>query len=128
MQAGESSANLVSAHAAPALDREIALSRVGGDLDLLKEIAQLFLDDAERMLREIEKAVKSKEPQAIDHSAHTLKGCVSNFGAIRLYESAFSLEKMGRNRDLARVDTEYRVLEHELRRLQADLQALAAER
>ena len=28
------------------LDRDVALSRVGGDVELLQEIAQLFLDDS----------------------------------------------------------------------------------
>lgn len=109
------------------LDREIALSRVGGDMDLLKEIGQLFLDDAARMLAAIESAVKAKDAKAIDRSAHTLKGCVSNFGAIRLYEAAFALEKMGRNNDLARVDMEFRILERELRLLEADLRELGSE-
>ena len=35
------------------LDRATALARVGGDLDLLKEIAGLFLDEYPRALDEI---------------------------------------------------------------------------
>ena len=44
-------------HTVGSLDRELALSRVGGDLELLQEIALLFLSDSERMAREIEKSV-----------------------------------------------------------------------
>jgi hypothetical protein len=51
---------------------------------------------------------------------------VANFGAIRLYKAAFSLEKMGRNRDMAQADAEFRILEYELRRLESDLRELAA--
>ena len=111
----------------PALDRELALSRVGGDLQLLQEIAQLFLEDSARMLSEIRSAVQERHAQHLDRSAHTLKGCVSSFGAQRLYEAALTMERMGRGGDLSNVDVSFRLLESEIHRLEADLQALVAE-
>jgi HPt (histidine-containing phosphotransfer) domain-containing protein len=112
---------------ARALDRELALSRVGGDLELLQEIAQLFLDDAARMLGEIRSAVEARDAKQLDHSAHTLKGCVSNFGAQRLYEAALMMERMGRGGDLATADSEFRTLESEMHQLVHDLCALVKE-
>jgi HPt (histidine-containing phosphotransfer) domain-containing protein len=109
------------------LDRELALSRVGGDLELLQEIAVLFLSDSERMLREIASAVAARDPQALDRAAHTLKGCVSNFGAQRLYEASLALERMGRSKDLANVDPAYHMLKAEISQLESDLRALTAE-
>ena len=109
-----------------ALDKELALSRVGGDLELLQEIALLFLSDSERMAREIEKAVAARDAKALDRSAHTLKGCVSNFGAQRLYECAMALERMGRTGDLSKMDPAFRTLRAEIIQLENDLRALTA--
>jgi two-component system sensor histidine kinase/response regulator len=106
------------------LDREVALSRVGGDLTLLREIAALFLSDSDRMLREISKAVKARDAKALDRAAHTLKGCVSNFGAQRVYDAALALEQMGRRGDLTNVDPVFQQLEWEVHRLESDLRGL----
>lgn len=114
----------VEGQRAPALDREVALSRVGGDMELLQEIAQLFLDDSARMLADIESAVQARDAKNLDRSAHTLKGCVLNFGAQRLYEAALALERMGRNGQLRDVDPAFRSLREELHRLEADLRSL----
>lgn len=111
---------------APALDKEVALSRVGGDLELLQEIAQLFIEDSSRMLSEIRTAVEMRDATKLDRSAHALKGCVSNFGAQQLYDAALTLERMGRGGDLAGVDPAFRSLEREVHRLEGDLQALLA--
>jgi HPt (histidine-containing phosphotransfer) domain-containing protein len=110
-----------------ALDRELALSRVGGDLELLQEIAQLFVEDASRMLGEIRSAVEARDAAQLDRSAHTLKGCVSNFGAQRLYDAALRLERMGRGGDLAHVDAAFRTLELEVHQLVRDLRSLVGE-
>lgn len=114
----------LAAQVVPAMNRELALSRIGGDLDLLKEIAQLFLDDSERMLREIRLGVQARDPAALDSAAHTLKGCVSNFGAQRLYDAALALERMGRNKDLRGVDPAFAALESELHQLETELREL----
>jgi two-component system, sensor histidine kinase and response regulator len=110
-----------------ALDRALALSRVGEDLELLQEIAQLFLEDSARMLSEIRSAVQDRDAKKLDRSAHTLKGCVSNFGAEQLYEAALAMERMGRAGDLINLDGAFRSLEYEVQRLEADLRSLLTE-
>jgi HPt (histidine-containing phosphotransfer) domain-containing protein len=63
----------------------------------------------------------------LNYSAHTLKGCVSNFGAQRLYDAAFVMEQMGRRSDLSNVETAFKLLEAEMHRLEGDLRELTAE-
>ncbi len=106
------------------LDREAALARVGGDLELLQEIARLFLDDTPNMLGAIEKAAESGDAKALERAAHTLKGCVSNFGAADAYEAALNLEKMGRAADLAGVPQGVDRLRKTLDELAPELNAL----
>jgi two-component system sensor histidine kinase/response regulator len=83
------------------LDESLALSRVGGDVELLKEVVELFLDDYPSTLEKIKTAVASGDATALEHHAHSLKGSVSTFGASRAFEAAFTLEKQGRSGDLA---------------------------
>lgn len=115
------SATLIGAHA---LDRELALSRIGGDLELLQEIALLFLSDSSRMLDEIQKAVAARNAGALDRAAHTLKGCVSNFGAQGLYNAALALERMGRSGDLSAMEPTFQRLRGEILQLETDLKEL----
>ena len=109
------------------LDLELALSRLGGDLELLHEIAQLFLSDSERMLREIANAVSARDAKALDRAAHTLKGCVSNFGAQRLYDASLALERMARSGDLTNIEPAYQTVDAELSQLEDDLRVLMAQ-
>ena len=80
------------------------------------------------MLSEISKAVDTRDAKALDRSAHTLKGCVANFGAQHVYEASLALEQMGRRGDLANVDPAFQRLEYEMHRLEDDLRTLTSER
>ncbi|HYM09459.1 MAG TPA: Hpt domain-containing protein [Bryobacterales bacterium] len=100
----------------PTHSREIvnlaaALDRVGGDSELLEEIAKLFLETAPRQLDQIRQAVADRDALALSRSAHTLKGSVGTFGADAAFEAALRLEKMGRSGELAGVDEAYAALE-----------------
>jgi len=106
------------------LDRQLALSRVGGDLELLREIAVLFLDECPRALLEIHQAVAGEDAVKLENAAHSLKGSVANFGASAAVEAAFRLEQMGRARQLAEAPEVLRALEQALAIVCAELNAL----
>src|ERR1700693_4562712 len=82
------------------LNESLALSGVGGDSDLLREVIELFLDDYPQALESIRSAVAAQDATALEHQAHSLKGSVSTFGARRAFEAALALEKQGRSKDL----------------------------
>ena len=105
-------------------DKEIALSRVGGDAELLKEIAVLFLDDYPKSLCELREAVQAGDAKRVERSAHGLKGSVSNFGARPAVEAALQLETMGRAQKLVEVEQVLRTLELALAALRPELEAL----
>ena len=106
-------------------DREAALARVGGDLELLQEIAKLFLEDEQNMVSAIENAAAANDAKALERSAHTLKGCVSNFGAANCYEASLSLEKLGRSGEFSGVTDGMVRLRASLDELRPELDALA---
>ena len=103
------------------LDESLALSRVGGDVDLLKEVVELFLDDYPDTLEKIKAAVVSRDATALEHHAHSLKGSVSTFGANRAFEAAFALEKQGRGGDLTNAQDGLLQLEKALEALRPEL-------
>lgn len=112
-------------HGASALNTEVALARLGGDRELLREIAALFIDDSDRMVGEIERALVARNAFALDRAAHTLKGCALNFGAQRVSEAARSLERIARSGDLSAASTVYETLRSELNQLLTELRGLA---
>ena len=77
------------------LDLSAALSRVGGDEELLKEIAEIFLDQCPEALHDVRAAVEANDHEALQHAAHSLKGSVGNFGAQQAFEAAYRLEQNG---------------------------------
>jgi two-component system, sensor histidine kinase and response regulator len=106
------------------LDRELALSRVGGDIELLKEIAELFVQDYPRVMEELHQAVEQGDAQAVERTAHGLKGSVSTFGARAAMEAARTLENLGRARQIEELHEVLRTLELALAALRPELESL----
>jgi len=102
------------------LDLELALSRVGGDKQLLREIAVLFIEECPHAFAEIQVAVAAGEAAKLENAAHALKGSVANFGARDAVAIAFRLEQMGRANDM-------REAEEMLRKLESALAAVCTE-
>jgi PAS domain S-box-containing protein len=109
-------------------DPGVALKRVDGDRDLLKEVATLFFEDTPRLMTEVRHAIQRGDGKALERSAHTLKGSVSNFGARTASEAAFSLEQMGRNGDFAKASEVFLQLERQVTLLIPALEAALKEK
>ncbi len=108
------------------LDEALALSRVGGDFELLREVVGLFLDDYPQALEKIRAALAANDASGVEHHAHSLKGSVSTFGAQDVFEAAMALEKQGRSGNLSGAQKGLSTLENALRDLRPDLEALQA--
>jgi PAS domain S-box-containing protein len=107
---------------------DTALNRVDGDRELLREVANLFYEDAPRLLIEVRNAIQRGDGNALERSAHTLKGSVGNFGARTASEAAFNLEQMGRNGDFARAPEVFAQLERQVNLLVPALEAVLKEK
>jgi len=106
------------------LDESVALSRVGGDFDLLREVVGLFLDDYPQAIEKMRAAVGAHDPSGVEHHAHSLKGSVSTFGAQQAFDAALTLERKGRSGDLTGAEESLRNLESVLEALRPELIAL----
>jgi HPt (histidine-containing phosphotransfer) domain-containing protein len=110
--------------AAVGIDRQVALWRVGGDAELLKEIAQLFLADYPKSMDDLRLAADNGDANRVERAAHGLKGSVANFGAGAAVEAARTLESMGREQDLREIEQVIRTLELALAALRPELESL----
>ena len=106
------------------LDLEVALARVGGDKQLLREIADLFLEECPRAFAEIQASIAAGDAAKLENAAHALKGSVSNFGARDAVAAAFRLEQMGRANELSDAEAMLHKLEIALSAVCAELATL----
>ena len=105
-------------------DKDSALDRVGGDLDLLIELANMFMEDCPNMIRQIEVAAEVGDADLLHRCAHTLKGAVGNFSAQASFDAANALEARGRSENLEGVGEAVASLKLELSRLEPALSSL----
>jgi HPt (histidine-containing phosphotransfer) domain-containing protein len=106
------------------LDHELALSRVGGDAELLKELCELFLEEYPRLLKQMQDAYQEGQATPLSRAAHSLKGCVANFGAKGAVDLAAEIEHLSGKGDLQSVGEMIRNLDLTLLALQAELTSL----
>jgi PAS domain S-box-containing protein len=112
---------------ADAFDVEAALAGVGGDRELLRELARLFLGEYPGWLSQLRQAVIQDDAALLGRTAHTCKGSLSIFGARAAAEAAQRLEAFGRAGDLAPAGAGLDALEAAVAALRPALAALAAE-
>jgi PAS domain S-box-containing protein len=83
----------VTGHASSVpLDEAALLEGVAGKRPLLRKMVTIFVKDAPRMMKEIRKAVESRDPEAVAASAHALKGAAGNFGPNPVSNTSKELE------------------------------------
>ena len=109
------------------LDMDSMLSHVGGDTELLREIAGVFLEVGPGFMQELRQAIEAGDAGRIENTAHTLKGSISNFTAGKAFQAAYDLEKKGRAGEINATWEGYAVLEREIGRLRASLEAYIKE-
>jgi len=94
------------------LDENALLSRYDDDVDLIKEIAELFISDLPTRMSEIKKAIANQDARGLQMAAHSLKGSVGNFNAREAFAAAQALEAAGREGNLSRAETSLPELEN----------------
>jgi two-component system sensor histidine kinase/response regulator len=98
-------------------DKDEVMERVDGDIELLMEMIELFISDYPRLMSNIKNSITQKDSKELARNAHTLKGSVGNFAANSVYDTALTLEIMGRNNDISDAGEAYIKLEKESIRL-----------
>ncbi|MCE9584328.1 MAG: CHASE domain-containing protein [Planctomycetes bacterium] len=107
-----------SSHAFAAAE---ALERVGGDPEVLLELAVTYVHDYERMTSAIRMAVAENNFAGLERAAHSIRGAAGIFSAIPATLAAQAVEEAARAKDPSAIDA-VPALETELKRLRDELQ------
>ncbi|PSJ44407.1 hybrid sensor histidine kinase/response regulator [Zobellella endophytica] len=83
------------------LDWDGALRNLEGNRALLAEMAELFLEECPKLMREIEAAMAESDAPVLRRAAHTLKGSALVVGGRALAAVALELETLARGGELA---------------------------
>ncbi|MCE5315087.1 MAG: response regulator [Armatimonadota bacterium] len=110
------------------VDVNALMTRVGGDMDLLRELVSLFDENSNELLLEIGNAIEAQDASALRHAAHTLKGSTGNFATGKAYYAALRLEQIGRGADLTDAQEAFQDLKEEVERLKPALFELASKK
>ena len=81
-------------------DRKEMMERVGWDEDFAKELLAIFMEDTPSQMEKLKQALKDKQPDQVEHQAHTIKGSSANIGAHRLSNTAFKMEMTAKDGDI----------------------------
>jgi two-component system, sensor histidine kinase and response regulator len=105
-----------------AIDWDRALNLLDGNVALLADVAEAFLEEAPGLTRNLETAVAACDPILLQRAAHTLKGGLRMFGTELDLETAEHLENMGRNRTMEGAGPSAERLKSTMERLTGALQ------
>ncbi|MFO0547866.1 MAG: response regulator [Polyangiaceae bacterium] len=92
------------------IDAALAISRAGGDADLARELGSMLLDEAPKLLEELQRAFEKAENATFGRAAHTLKGQADHWGNREAFTLAQALERRGKAGDLAGAEPEIEAL------------------
>jgi PAS domain S-box-containing protein len=105
----------------PVIDTSIVMDRVEGDLTLIRELVEVFLDECDRVIDTIRGAALCGDCGAVERGAHSLKCSLGNFAAGPAHDVALAIERAARAGDLPRVDKLLKDLDYEVERLKPEL-------
>jgi HPt (histidine-containing phosphotransfer) domain-containing protein len=112
--------------AAPPIDRDLLIERLGGDEELLADVARLFFLDCPERLAAIRTALDDHDAERIRTTAHALKGAAGALSAQGLFDAARTLERMGAEGRLEAAEAVWRGLSVEAANVISALRELGA--
>jgi CheY-like chemotaxis protein/HPt (histidine-containing phosphotransfer) domain-containing protein len=108
------------------IDRREALERVEGMTELLKEMAGLFLEEYPDLHDRITADLQADELAVPRELSHRIKGTVGLFGAHGPFNAAKRMNDLAKSGDLPGTVEAWTHLEHQMKQLLPELEALAA--
>jgi HPt (histidine-containing phosphotransfer) domain-containing protein len=88
-------------------DRATVLDNLGGDVELLKEIAHIFLAAYRQELGRMRAALVAGDAATLYRLLHAMKGSMGNFGAQAGIDAAVTVERKARAGQLGGIDSDF---------------------
>ncbi|MFH1314371.1 MAG: response regulator [Candidatus Eisenbacteria bacterium] len=118
---------VMEGHCDDVISWEEAVKQMEGDVELLKEIAEMFLEESPVLMDRMRQAAADGDCKKLERAAHTIKGSVGNFAARLAFDAAQRVEELGREGDLDHAVEAFKKLEQEIERLKPALASLGRE-
>ena len=84
------------------IEQLIAMEEV--DPGFFGELIDMYVEDSEKLISDIDIAIKEKDSQRLGKESHGLKGISANIGAMVVSDLALELENKGKNGDLSDIE------------------------
>lgn len=78
-----------------------AFRKIASDSALATTLIDLFHGEASEMLERVDLAQKEENSEGLEHAAHSLKGLVANYGAVKSLKTARKLNEMARSGEVS---------------------------
>ena len=104
-------------HGDAPVDMDALMEIMGDDRQLLQECLGDFVREFDVMMAAIRQAAGDQDGDALEKSAHALKGSLSYLAAKPASEAAFQLEKSGRDNDFVGLEAQLETLEQACEKL-----------
>jgi HPt (histidine-containing phosphotransfer) domain-containing protein len=101
--------------------------RLGGDEVLARQLVILFLGEYEKLLANLRRSMTTGRADDVRRAAHAAKGCIANFIDGGPQDTAYRIEQLGANGELAAVPPLVARLEDEVATLVEQMQAFERE-
>jgi two-component system, sensor histidine kinase and response regulator len=108
------------------IDLERIQDATGGDMEFMKELVDIFIEDAQLRIREIRQALDASNFDDLGKTAHKLKGSSANLGAVGVSSMAKTLEELGKQQELDRASQVLEGLVAEMSRVESTLNQIVA--
>jgi HPt (histidine-containing phosphotransfer) domain-containing protein len=105
------------------LDLALFSERLEGDVELMRELASLYIAEYPGQLKELRLAVTGADAQRLRMAAHAILGTATNFSAKASARAARVLEAMGESGDISNAAEAADALAAELHQLRLALAA-----
>lgn len=103
------------------IDLSYALKATDGDLELLREVLEAFLEEYPTQLAQMEAALSAGDNSVVQRASHTIKGTLRLFGNVPSRAIAETLEQMGASGSLENATESYESLKMSLATLRLQL-------
>jgi len=99
-----------------------ALHNLGGDAVLLRDLAQLYLQESPSLLSDVHEAAENRDWDSLKRSAHSLKSALGALGQESAFQTARCVEEQARQHRADGLDDDVNRLAGEVAQLQRQLQ------
>ena len=110
-----------------ALNKDVLIKSFKDDHNLFKELVEIFVNDYPQMLTSLRKSLKATDAKTFTRTAHSLKVMLRNFEAEAAADTAFDLEKKGKQGELDGTDQIIDSLAGQLDEVAQNLKAIVKE-